>query len=85
MIYIKEIPTQRIEDALVLREDRADRIRSVIHSAYQQSWHKDGPNIDQINAFVAPELRTAEEAFYACSVIMTDVFAAMNDSKSMRK
>jgi hypothetical protein len=85
MIYIKEIPSQNIEDALALNSDRADKIRLCIGLAYQSSWHKEGPNVDQINAFVAPELRTAEEAFYACSVIMTDVFGAMLDGKKKKK
>lgn len=85
MIYIKEIPTQRIEDALVLNEDRADKIKQVIGRAYKQHWHKKGPNLDQINAFVAPELRTAEEAFFACSVIMTDLMGTIIETRTRKK
>lgn len=86
MIYIKEIPTQRLEDALVISEKRVEEIKQLIGSAYNQSWHKDGPNIDQINAFIAPAIRTPEEAFYAATVILTDVFGAYSEvSKPKRK
>lgn len=85
MIYIKEIPSQRIEDALVLDEQRAARIKQVIDSAYHQYWPGAGPNIDQINAFVAHELHTPEEAFYAAVTIISDVVNAMNESKKNRR
>jgi hypothetical protein len=85
MIYIKEIPSQKFEDALALSDERAKKIRDCIAASYHQSWHKDGPNTDQINAFVAPELRTPEEAFYAATIIASDVFGAMIEAKKKKK
>lgn len=75
MNYKKEI--NDFEKALSLDKSQVIRLKNAIAKGYDQSWHADGPNIDQINAFVAPYIKTQEEAFYAATVILTDVFAAM--------
>lgn len=77
MKYIKEIPGNDFEKALSLTLDQAIKIRSAIEKAYAQEWHIEGPNIDQINAIVAPVLETPEEAFYAATVIISDVYGAI--------
>jgi hypothetical protein len=55
------------------------RLKGAIKKAYDQEWHKEGPNVDQINAFVAPYIKTPEEAFYVATVIVSDVMGAMNE------
>jgi hypothetical protein len=75
MKYTKEV--NDFEKALGLGNIQATRIRDAIQKAYSQEWHMDGANVDQINALVAPELHTPEEAFYAATVILSDVFGAM--------
>lgn len=75
MKYTKEV--NDFGKALGLNESNQLRIKSVIQQAYDQSWHRDGPNIDQINAYVAPYLTTPEEAFFAAQTIMSDVFGSM--------
>jgi hypothetical protein len=65
------------EHALDLDKSQVKRIKGAISKAYDQNWHTEGPNIDQINAFVAPYIKCQEEAFYAAQVIMSDVFGAM--------
>jgi len=84
MIYIKDTPTHRIEDALVLDEQRVEYLKNLIAKAYDQNWHNDGPNIDQINAYVAPELRTPEEAFYVAVTIISDVVNAMKEADNRK-
>lgn len=79
MKYTKEL--NDFEKALSLESNQAERLRTVIMEAYDQTWHKDGPNVDQIYASVAPHIHTPEEAFYAASVILTDVFGAITTSK----
>lgn len=76
MKYTKEL--NDFEKALSLNNDQVERIKSAIERAYNQEWHEAGPNVDQIYAMVAPVLETPEEAFYAASVILSDVFSAMN-------
>jgi hypothetical protein len=75
MKYTKE--ANDFSKALGLDSIQVEWIKKVIAQAYNQSWHKDGPNIDQINAFVAPHLKTPEEAFFAAQTIMSDVFGSM--------
>lgn len=75
MIYKKEI--NNFEKALELDKGTVARLKSVIEKAYNQSWHKDGPNVDQINAFVAPHIESQEEAFYCATVIVSDVLSAI--------
>jgi hypothetical protein len=76
MIYRKEL--NDFATALCLTKSQVIRINKEIAKAYDQKWHKDGPNIDQINAVVAPHLNTPEEAFYAATTILTDVMSALN-------
>lgn len=80
MKYRKEHPSKEIEKALDLEKHQVTRLKDAIAKAYDQEWHPEGPNIDQINAFVAPYIKTQEEAFYAASVIMSDVLGAMIES-----
>lgn len=79
MNYIKELNS--IEKALSIDESNSIRIKNMIRLSYDQSWHKDGPNVDQITAFIAPHLTTQEEAFYAATILLSDVFHAMQSSK----
>lgn len=76
MKYTKEI--NDFEKALSLNKDQVTRIKNAIAKAYNQEWHQDGPNIDQINAIVAPYIKTQEEAFYAATVLVSDVLNAIN-------
>jgi hypothetical protein len=77
MNYKKEV--NDFEKALSLDKGQALRLKSAIAKAYDQAWHKDGPNVDQINAFVAPHIESQEEAFFVATVIMSDVFGAMSE------
>ena len=72
MNYIKEV--NDFEKALMLNKDRSAAIKDAIQKAYRQAWHADGPNIDQINAFVAPYIKSQEEAFFAAMTIMSNIF-----------
>jgi hypothetical protein len=75
MNYRKEL--NDFEKALSLDKSQVTRLKNAISKAYDQEWHREGPNVDQINAFVAPYIKTQEEAFYCASVILTDVFGPM--------
>jgi hypothetical protein len=77
MKYRKEV--NNFEIALALDRSQVIRLKGAIKKAYDQEWHKEGPNVDQINAFVAPYIKTPEEAFYVATVIVSDVMGAMNE------
>lgn len=68
-----------IEKALGLEKYQIDRIKNAIVKAYHEVPEEEA-SVDAINAFVAPYIKTPEEAFYAASVILTDVFGAMKES-----
>jgi hypothetical protein len=85
MHYKKEIQGQDFSKALALDKDQVTRIENAIEKEYNQHWHRDGPNIDQINAIVAPYIKTQEEAFYAATTILSDVFGAMTASRVASK
>lgn len=85
MLYTKEVESAKIENALHLSDLQVIRIKSAITKAYDQEWHKEGPNIDQINAVVAPYITTPEEAFYAATVILTDVFGSIMSFDKINK
>lgn len=74
MEYRKEL--NDFENALALDKSQVIRLKNAIKKAYDQNWHTAGPNVDQINAFVAPYIKTQEEAFYAATVILTDIFGS---------
>lgn len=78
MKYQKEINSKEFGEALSLDKAQIKRIKGAIEKAYLQEWHPDGPNIDQINFIVAPYIKTQEEAFYAATIILSDVFGAMS-------
>jgi len=75
MKYIKEL--NNFEKALGLDKEQVKRLKSGIQKAYDQTWHSEGPNVDQINAVVAPYIKTQEEAFYVAQVVLSDVFGAL--------
>ncbi len=75
MIYRKEL--NDFEKALKLDKVQVDRLNGAITHAYKQNFHKDGANVDQINAFVAPYIKTPEEAFYVATVIANDLSDAL--------
>jgi succinyl-CoA synthetase beta subunit len=73
MNYIKN--AQSLEKALGLSKEQETRLKQVIGNAYHSLPDKDF-NIDEVNALVAPHIMTPSEAFYAASVIITDVIGA---------
>lgn len=75
MNYKKEI--NDFEKALSLDKSQVSRLKNAISKAYDQNWHKDGPNVDQINAFVAPYIKSQEEAYYTAMVISYDIMSAI--------
>lgn len=79
MKYTKEIKSKDFAKALGLDKNQVVRLKDAIEKAYDQDWHKDGPNIDQVNAFVAPYIKTQEEAFFTAATILSDVFGAMTN------
>jgi hypothetical protein len=83
MTYKKE--ANDFEKALSLDSDQVVRIKIAIEKAYDQAWHKDGPNIDQINNAVAQHIHTPEEAFYAATVIVSDVVGALGGLDKLKK
>jgi hypothetical protein len=81
MKYRKEIQSKDFARALDLDKSQVTRLKNAIQKAYDQEWHPEGPNIDQINFIVAPYIKTQEEAFYAATVIFSDVFGALMVTK----
>lgn len=79
MKYKANHPTQKIENALGLDNSQVKRLKNAIQKAYHSEWGDNGVNIDEINALVAPYIKTQEEAFYAASVILTDIWGAMEE------
>jgi hypothetical protein len=77
MRYTKEVQSKEFGDALGLDKHQVTRLKNAIAKAYDREWHPSGPNIDQINAFIAPYITTQEEAFYVATTILSDVFGAM--------
>lgn len=75
-----KVETNDFEKALSITKSQETRLKNAISKAYDQEWHKSGPNIDQINAFVAPYIKSEEEAFYVATIIVTDVVGALNES-----
>lgn len=65
------------EKALHLDKAQETRLKNAIKKSYDQNWHKDGPNIDQIYFAMAPYIKTPEEAFYVATVIVSDVMGTM--------
>lgn len=82
MKYKKEL--NDFEKACGLNHSQVQRIKMMLEKAYNQHWHPDGPNIDQINAFIAPFLHTPEEAFYAAQIIMTDMMGQIMIAKGLK-
>lgn len=72
------VETNDFEKALGITKTQEKRLKDAISKAYDQEWHKSGPNIDQINAFVAPYIKSEEEAFYVATIIVGDVVGAIN-------
>lgn len=80
MKYRKDLPSQDIEQALCLEKSQVARLKGAIAKAYNEVPTTHGFNVDNINAIVAPYIKTPEEAFYAASVILTDIFGAMEQT-----
>jgi hypothetical protein len=78
MKYRKEL--NDFAKALALDKSQVTRLDNAIQKAYEQEWHKDGPNIDQIYFFMAPYIKTQEEAFYVANTVMANVTVAMLES-----
>lgn len=66
-------------NALGLSSQQVKRLRAVIEKAKANdlACNVRTPDIDHINAFVAPYIDTPEEGFYAGLVIMVDVLSAL--------
>ena len=77
MKYTKELKSQDFAEALGLDKAQVKRLTDALEKAYDQNWHPDGPNVDQINAFVAPYIKTQEEAYWVATTIITDIHGAM--------
>jgi hypothetical protein len=80
MKYRKDLPSQSIEQALGLEKTQIERLKNAILKAYDNVPVSNGWNVDNINALVAPYIKTTEEAFYAASVILTDLMGVMLDT-----
>lgn len=81
MRYTSEIKSRDFSDALGLDKKRVATLHNIIAKAYDRNWHPLGPNVDQINAFVAPYITSQEEAFYVATTILSDVFGAITSKK----
>lgn len=77
MKYRKDLPSQKMEHALGLEKHQVERLKNAIAKAYKEVPTTYGWNVDNINSIVAPYIKTPEEAFYAATVILTDVFGMM--------
>ncbi len=77
MKYTKELKSQDFAEALGLDKAQVKRLTDACQKAYNQHWHPAGPNIDQINAVVAPYIKTQEEAFWVAMTISSDMFGAL--------
>lgn len=81
MKYRKNLPTRYFAKALYLEKSQVKRLHDAIKKAYDEVYnHPLGPNIDNINALVAPYIKTQEESFYAAQIILSDVVGAMQES-----
>jgi len=79
MKYTANHKSQKIENALGLDSAQVKRLKGAIKKAYQAEWGPSGVKIDEINGLVAPYIKTPEEAFYAATIILTDVWGAMEE------
>ncbi len=77
MKYKKDILSHEIDKALGLEKSQIVRIKNAIQKAYDEVPTQHGFNVDNINAIVAPYIKTPEEAFYACTIILTDIMGVM--------
>lgn len=75
MKYRQNIPSQDFEQALYLDKNQVTKIKKAIQKAYDSIPERDF-NIDEVNAFVAPYIKTPEEAFFAATTIMSDILGA---------
>lgn len=67
-----------------LDKSQVKRLNDAIGKSYEQSFHKDGANNDQICAFVAPYIKTQEESFYVATIIMSNYFHAMFETGNLK-
>lgn len=67
--------------ACYLSSDQEKRLKAALAKAYKECGGPMGINIDEINAFIAPYIKTPEEGFYVGQVIITDVWGAMDEGQ----
>lgn len=75
MNYKKQVGD--FEKALSLTKQQVTRLKNAIEKAYDQEWGNQGANVDEIYAFLAPYIKSPEEAFYVGTVVVSDVMGAM--------
>lgn len=73
MIYIKH--SRDFAMSLMLTPDDERRLKAIIAKAYHSIPDRDF-SIDEINALVAPEIKTPEEAYYIAQTIICDILEA---------
>jgi len=81
MIYIKH--SRDFAMSLMLTPDDERRLKSIIAKAYHSIPDRDF-SIDEVNALVAPEIRTPEEAYYVAQTIISDIIEAQTISKKKK-
>jgi len=74
MYYKKKV--NDFPKALGLSKDQINRLDNAIAKAYEQDFHKNEANPDQVNAFVAPYIKSQEEAFYVATTLMMQIMQA---------
>ncbi len=81
MKYIHK--AQDLGKALGIPPTHQTALQLLVHKAYDQL--RDSPaediSIDDINAIIAPAIETPEEAFFVCSMILSDIFEGLMNQK----
>lgn len=80
MYYKKNLKEQDFPRALGLEKSQVKRIDDAIAKAYKEVDTTHGWNVDNINAIVAPYIKSQEEAYYACTTILMQLFAVMMET-----
>lgn len=81
MIYIKH--SRDFAMSLMLTPDDERRLKSIIAKAYHSIPDRDF-SIDEVNALVAPEIGTPEEAYYVAQTIISDIIETQAISKKKK-
>lgn len=72
MKYRKDEPSQDFAKALYLEKSQVSRIDNAIQKACDSIRGSDF-SMDELNAFVAPYIKTQEEAYYAATMISVTI------------